>query len=69
MQANNFDVYAQFLLDCKRVMGTLDLDKLANDSEYKAEVFSRIQLSADDKIFEVASLVNQEFDEDESQNH
>jgi len=69
MQAENFDVYAQFLLDCKKVMGTLDFDRLANDSEYKAEVFSRISLSADDKIFEVANLVNQEFDDDESQSH
>lgn len=69
MQTDNLDVYAQFLLDCKKVMGTLDFDKLTNDSEYKAELFSRIALSADDKIFEMASLVSQELDAEESQSH
>lgn len=68
MQANHYDVYAQFLLDCKEVMGTLDLEKLAYDDEYKAEFFKRISLDADDKIFEMANLVNQELD-NESQNH
>lgn len=69
MQTNNFDVYAQFLLDCKKVMGTLDLDRLAFDSEYKAEVFNRIAENADEKIFEMANLVNQELNEDEFGDH
>jgi len=62
MQANQYDVYAQFLLECRKVMGTLDLEKLAYDEEYKAEFFSRISLSADDKLFEIANLVKNELD-------
>jgi hypothetical protein len=69
MQTNNFDVYAQFLLDCKKVMGTLDLDRLAFDSEYKAEVFERIAQNADDQLFKTASLVNQELNEGGSDSH
>ncbi len=39
MQVNQYDVYAQFLLECRKVMGTLDLEKLAYDEEFKAEFF------------------------------
>jgi len=62
MQANQYEIYAQFLLDCRKVMGTLDLEKLAYDEEYKAEFFNRISLSADDKLFEIANLVKHELD-------
>jgi hypothetical protein len=62
MQANQYDVYAQFLLECRKVMGTLDLEKLAYDEEYKAEFFNRVSVKADDNLFEIANLINREID-------
>jgi len=62
MQVNQYDVYAQFLLECRKVMGTLDLEKLAYDDEYKTEFFSRVSLKADDNLFEIANLINREID-------
>lgn len=62
MQLNQYDVYAHFLLACREVMGTLDLEKLANDPDYKDEFFNRIALDGDDKIFEIASMVSRELD-------
>ncbi len=64
MQANQYDVYAQFLLACKEVMGTLDLEKLANDETYKAECFNRVSLDANDKLFAIADLVNRELEKE-----
>jgi hypothetical protein len=62
MQANQYDVYAQFLLECRKVMGTLDLEKLAYDEAYKSEFFSRVSLNADDGLFQIADLINREID-------
>jgi len=69
MQANQYDMYAQFLLACKQVMGTVDFERLDNDNEYRTEICQRITLNADDTLFEIAHLVNQELSEDESKNH
>lgn len=69
MQANQYDVYAQFLLACKQVMGTVDFERLDNDDEYRTAICQRIALDADDTLFEIAHLVNQELSEDESKNH
>ena len=69
MQANQYDVYAQFLLACKQVMGTVDFERLDNDDEYRTAVCQRIALDADDTLFETAHLVNQELSDEESKNH
>ena len=69
MQANQYDVYAQFLLACKKVMGAVDFERLDNDNEYRAEVCQRVALNADDSLFEIAHLVNQELNEEESKDH
>ncbi len=39
-------------------MGTLDLEKIANDEAYKPECFHRVLLNADDQIFAIIDLVN-----------
>ncbi len=65
MQANQYDVYAQFLLECKKVMGTVDFERLDNDSEYKAEVCQRVISQADDRLFEIADIVNREIESEE----
>jgi hypothetical protein len=69
MQVNHFDVYAQFLLECKKVMGSVDFERLDKDNEYRTQVCQRIALNVDDSLFEIAHLVNQEIDEEESKNH
>ncbi len=62
MQTNEYDVYAEFLLACKDVMGSLDIDRLENDEEYKAEFFNNLSLEADDNLFKLADIVNRELD-------
>lgn len=54
---NQYDIYAQFLVRCRQVMGPFDLDKLESDEVYKADFFKRVALSADDQIFALADLV------------
>ena len=57
-------VYAEFLVRCRKVMGPIDLDKLAYDNDYKAEFFSRVTLSEDDKLFQLAAQVDRKIDEE-----
>jgi hypothetical protein len=56
---NQYDIYAQFLVRCRQVMGPFDLERLENDEVYKADFFKRVALSADDQIFALADLVKQ----------
>lgn len=56
---NQYDVYAQFLVRCREVMGPFDLERLESDETYKADFFKRVALSADDQIFALADLVSQ----------
>jgi hypothetical protein len=56
---SEYDVYAQFLVRCREVMGPFDLERLENDETYKADFFKRVALSADDQIFALADLVSQ----------
>ena len=58
MQYNQYDVYAQFLVRCREVMGPFDLERLEHDEAYKTDFFKRVALSADDQIFALAHLVN-----------
>ena len=59
-------VYAEFLARCRKVMGPIDLEKLAYDSEYKAEFFNRVSLSEDDKLFQLATQVDRKLNEEMS---
>lgn len=57
-------VYAEFLARCRKVMGPIDLEKLAYDAEYKAAFFNRVKLSEDDKLFELAAQVDRKLNEE-----
>ncbi|MFW5431533.1 MAG: hypothetical protein ACKE5M_05850 [Methylophilaceae bacterium] len=65
MQANQYDVYAQFLLECKEVMGSVDFERLDTDSEYRTEVCQRVMSKADDRLFDIADMVNREIESEE----
>ena len=58
MNYNQYDVYAQFLVRCREVMGPFDLDRLEHDEVYKTDFFKRAVLTADDQIFALADLVS-----------
>ena len=64
MQYNQYDVYAQFLVRCREVLGPFDLEKLEHDNAYKADFFKRVALSADDQIFALADLVSRTMQEE-----
>lgn len=57
-------VYAEFLAHCRKVMGPIDLEKLAYDSDYKAEFFNRVKLSEDDKLFQLAAQADRKLNEE-----
>ena len=57
-------IYAEFLVRCRKVMGPIDIDKLAYDRDYKAEFFNRVKLSEDDKLFQLAAQVDRKIDEE-----
>ena len=67
MNYNKYDVYAQFLVRCREVMGPVDLERLEHDNAYKTDFFGRAALSADDQIFALADLVSRVI-QDESVN-
>lgn len=69
MQINQYEIYAQFLLRCRQVIGPFDLAKLENDEAYKADFFKRVALSADDQLFALADLVNRVIDEEVASVH
>lgn len=58
MTNNSYAVYAQFLVQCRKVMGPFDIEKLSHDNAYKTEFFNRVKLSDDDALFQLADLVN-----------
>ena len=57
-------VYAEFIARCREVMGPIDLKKLAYDREYKAEFFKRVNLSQDDKLYQLAAQVDRKLNEE-----
>jgi hypothetical protein len=69
MANDNIDVYAQFLAQCREVMGPFDLEKLAYDQHYKTEFFSRVNISADDQLFQLAALVDSQLNEEMQSAH
>jgi len=67
MQAGPFDVYAEFLLECKEVMGSVDFDRLDQDDEYRSDVCQRIASKVDGRLFYMADLINRKLDMDEEE--
>lgn len=61
---NSLAVYAEFLAHCRKVMGPIDLEKLAYDKNYKIEFFNRVKLSDDDKLFQLAAQVDRTLNEE-----
>lgn len=59
-----YATYAAFLIQCRKVMGPFDVEKLAHDEAYKADFFNRVALSADDTLFELANLVSNQLNEE-----
>jgi hypothetical protein len=51
VQANQYDVYVNFLLECKDILADLDIEKLATDEAYKADFYNLITLSSDSDPF------------------
>ncbi len=64
MSNSNIDIYAQFLVECRKVIGSFDLERLAYDQNYKADFFNSVNLSADDKLFQLAALVDNQLNEE-----
>lgn len=65
MQANQYGVYAEFLLACKKMMGSVDFERLGSDSEYRTEVCQQVISKADDRLFDIADLINREIENEE----
>ena len=61
---DSLTLYAEFLARYRKVMGPIDLEKLAYDSDYKAEFFNRVKLSEDDKLLQLAVQVDRKLDEE-----
>ena len=64
-----YAVYAAFLIQCRKVMGPFDVEKLAHDDVYKAEFFNRVSLNADDTLFDLANLVSKQLNEESLKIH
>lgn len=64
MDKDSYAVYAQFLIQCRQVMGPFDFDRLAHDHAYKTDFYNRVMLSADDRLFEMADQVNRQLNEE-----
>jgi hypothetical protein len=64
MKKNSVEAYAEFLAECRKVMGPFDLEKLAYDQNYKTEFFNRVALGADDHLFQMAAMVNKQLNEE-----
>jgi hypothetical protein len=64
MRDDTIEVYAEFLAQCRKVIGPFDLEKLTNDQDYKEEFFNRVKLSQDDKLFKLAALVDRKLNEE-----
>jgi hypothetical protein len=58
LEKQEFEIYAEFLAQCRELLGPFDLEKLAFDPEYKAQFFERVEINADDQIFKMAKTIN-----------
>jgi hypothetical protein len=66
---DNVAVYAQFLAECRKVVGPFDIERLAYDQEYKTNFFNSVALNADDQLFEMAALVTSKLNEEMQSMH
>lgn len=66
---NNVAVYAQFLAQCREVIGPFDVERLAYDQQYKVELMNSLAIGADDKLFEMAALVEHKLKEEMQSTH
>ena len=64
MTNNNVAVYAQFLAQCREIIGPFDIEKLAYDQQYKTELMHSLSLTADDQLFKMAALVDSKLNEE-----
>jgi hypothetical protein len=64
MTNENIDFYAKFLTQCRQVIGPFDLERLSTDQHYKAEIFNKVAINADDQLFQMAALVNSQLNEE-----
>ena len=64
MTNNNVAIYAQFLAQCREIIGPFDIERMAYDQQYKAQLISSLALTADDKLFEMAALVDSKLNEE-----
>ena len=69
MTLNNAAVYAQFLAQCREVIGPFDIERLAYDQQYKAQLIYSLALKADDTLFEMAALVDSKLNEEMQSMH
>ena len=69
MISDNVAVYAQFLAQCREVIGPFDIERMANDQLYKAQLINSLALTADDKLFEMAAVVNSKLNEEMHSTH
>ena len=67
--SNVYSTYAAFLVQCRKVMGPFNIEKLAHDEAYQAEFFNRVSLSTDDKLFELANLVSNQLNQESQITH
>ena len=66
---DNVAVYAQFLAQCREVIGPFDIERLAYDQQYKAQLINYLALTADYKLFEMAALVDSKLNEETQSTH
>lgn len=69
MTNNNVAIYAQFLAQCREIIGPFDIERMAYDQQYKAQLISSLALTADDKLFEMAALVDSKLNEEMQSMH
>lgn len=66
MEANQYDVYAEFLLACKDAMGSVDFERFDHDSEYRSQICNRIIANASDELYDIAEMINREIENEET---
>jgi hypothetical protein len=58
MEKEDLELYAEFLAQCRELLGPFDIEKLASDPEYKAAFIQNADINPDDQIFKLAKNIN-----------
>ena len=58
MEKEDLELYADFLAQCRELLGPFDVERLATDPEYKASFIQNAEISPDDQIFKLAKNIN-----------